>query len=158
VKLFGIFAILISFLLVQGCTSNDQTAGRKSEVTNPPAAAEIAVVGNAPPITSRLTPAANGGTSLPASAPYRQPSGPSVQQNINPGPFLVAAGGGQGAGPSSGASLITSGRLTSRADGTMSGPTDQPAASTGWGTQGPQPNPAATTGKPAVQPSQKTPK
>ena len=155
-KLFGIFAILISFLFVQGCTS-DNTAGRKSEVTNPPAESELAVEGSAPAITSRLTPAANGGTSLPASAPYRQPNGVPVQQNINPAPFMVAAGA-QGSGPSSGASLITSGGLTSRADGTMSGPKDQPAASTGWGTPGPQAIPAATGGKPAAQSSQKPPK
>jgi hypothetical protein len=159
VKLFGIFAILISFLLVQGCTSNSQdAAGRKSEVTNPPAATETAVVSSAPPIAARAVPAANGGATLPANAPYRQPNGTAVQQNINPAPFLVAAGAGQGAGPSSGASQITSGKLTSRADGTMSGPSDQPAAGTGWGTQGPQPNPAATSSKPATQSSQKTPK
>jgi hypothetical protein len=157
VKQFGIIAILVSFSLVQGCSSSSRdSAGRTAEVTNPPAATELAVSSNVPAPLPRLDPAANGGSDLPASAPYRQANGQPVQQNINAAPFMVAAGG-QGGGSSSGAALLTSGGFANRADGTMSGPNDQPAASTGWGTPGPQAIPAATSSKPATQ-SRKNPK
>jgi hypothetical protein len=160
VKGLGIIAISVLMLFAEGCTSNDKDgAGRKSEVTAPVVATELAVIGGAQPPIASSDPAANGGASLPASAPYEKANGPTVQQNINPAPFMLAGRGqAQGQGSASGAALITSGGLTSRADGTMSGPRDQPAATTGWGTQGPEPIPAATSGKPATQPSQKPPK
>lgn len=158
-KPLGTFAILILLLIAQGCTSNDKdTAGIKGNVTTPAAATEVAVTGNVPPVAPRLNPAANGGSGLPAIAPYGTPNGPAVQQNINPAPFMMAAGGQGAAPPHPGAGLITSGGLTSRADGTMSGPNDQPAATTGWGTPGPQANPAATSAKPAAEPSKAPPK
>jgi hypothetical protein len=159
VKSLGILGISVLLLLAAGCTSNDRvTAGKTAEVTTPTVATELAVISSAPPAISNSDPAANGGASLPASAPYEKANGPAVQQNINPAPFMLAGSGqAQGQGSRSGAALITSGGLTTRADGTMSGPNDQPAATTGWGTSGPQANPA-TNAKPAAQSSQTPPK
>lgn len=155
-KTLGSVAILILVLFAQGCSSNDKdAAGIKGNVTTPAPATELAATANVPQVMTRLDPAANGGSSLPAIAPYSKPNGPAVQQNINPAPFMVAAGGQGAATPGPGAGLITSGSLTSRADGTMSGPNDQPAATTGWGTQGPQAVPAAAPGKQASRPSPK---
>lgn len=134
--------VTLSFfiLMAQGCTSNDKSgSGRESSVTLPESATELAVKGNVPPVIPASDPAANGGFNLPASSAYNQPAGATVQQqNVNPTPFLTLStspGQVQTAGAPAGAPGLTlSGSLTSRADGTMSGPHDQPAATTGWGT------------------------
>jgi hypothetical protein len=159
VKPLLILTISFLLLLAQGCTSNDKSgAGRESSVTTPTSATELAVSGNVPPVTRSSDPAANGGADLAASTPYNQSNGATVQQNVNPAPFMTAGiGQAQGAG-AGGAALTTSGRLTSRADGTMSGPSDQPAATTGWGTAGPQGNAPAASTRPATQPAKAPPK
>jgi hypothetical protein len=74
---------------------------------------------------------ASGGTTLAVSTPYNQPNAPAVAQNLNPTPFLVSTA-------AKGATTQQPGTpgLTSRADGTMSGPQDQPAAGIGPGTMG----------------------
>lgn len=74
---------------------------------------------------------ASGGTTLAVSTPYNQPNAPAVAQNLNAAPFLVSTewkGSASQQPPSPG--------LTSRADGTMFGPADQPAAGIGPGTMG----------------------
>jgi hypothetical protein len=139
-------AVLITsfaLLCAPGCTSNDRVgAGREGNLNTPntPAATQGVPADSRTQATGRPDPAANGGSSLPASAPYQ--GGTAVTQNVNPAPFLTASqpeAGGNAAGAPSNA-------LTSRADGTMRGPNDQPAASTGWGAPG-QPS---TTTKPAA--------
>ncbi|HEY6271025.1 MAG TPA: hypothetical protein VIX19_03415 [Terriglobales bacterium] len=156
-----IFAISFLLLLVLGCTSNDKSgAGRGSSVTRPESATELAVSANVPPVVPESDPAANGGSNLAAISPYSQPNGATAQQNVNPAPFLTESAQAQALGESTaGAQLTTSGSLTSRADGTMSGPQDQPAATTGWGTAGTNwTNPAATGAKPATHPTKAPPK
>lgn len=73
----------------------------------------------------------SGGSSLAVSTPYNQPNAPAAAQNLNAAPFLVSTGfkGAPSQQPP------TPG-LTSRADGTMSGRQDQPAAGIGPGTMG----------------------
>jgi hypothetical protein len=159
VKPLVILAVSSVLLLAQGCTSFDKDkAGVESSVTVPSSATGAPVAGNVPPVTPVSDPAANGGSSLPAASPYSQPNGAIAQQNINPAPFMTAAGGQAPGGATTGAALITSGSLTSRADGTMSGPNDQPPATTGWGTPGPQAIPTAPSAKPATQPAKVPPK
>jgi hypothetical protein len=72
---------------------------------------------------------ASGGSTLAVSTPYEQPNAPAAAQNLNPTPFLVSTGG-KGAA----AQQPPTPGLTSRADGTMFGPEDQPAAGVGPGT------------------------
>jgi hypothetical protein len=78
---------------------------------------------------TRLSAQANGGSNLPASMPYLASNAPAVSQNLNAAPFLTTAGA-----PMS--NLFVSPQqlgLTSRAEGNMSGPSDQPAAGIGRG-------------------------
>jgi hypothetical protein len=159
VKPLLILTISFLLLLAQGCTSNDKSgAGVEGSITTPASASVAPPSGNAPPVTRSSDPAANGGAGLAASAPYSQANSATVQQNVNPAPFMTAGvGQGQGAG-SDGATSTTSGRLISRADGTMSGPNDHPAATTGWGTPGPQGNPPPASAKPATHPVKAPPK
>jgi hypothetical protein len=140
---------LALLFFAQGCTSNDRvTAGTEGSITTPASATLAPPSGAAPPVSQPSDAAANGGSSLPAAAPYRDAGAPAAQ-NVNPTPFLVAS---QNAGPG-GANSPPSNTLTSRADGTMSGPNDLPAASTGWGTSPAAAKPAAgakpQTGRPA---------
>jgi hypothetical protein len=75
----------------------------------------------------RTDPESSGGSNLAASAPYA--GTPTATQNINGAPFLTASGesaGQQGPGQAPN-------RLTSRADGTMMSPNDEPAAGIGPG-------------------------
>lgn len=128
-KYLAIFSIALILLVAQGCTSNDRFgAGTAGSITTPASASAAPPSGGAAPISRPSDPAANGGSTLPAAAPYSD--GSSVPQNVNPAPFLTASQSG-GAG---GASSAPPSTLTSRADGTMRGPNDQPAATTGWGT------------------------
>ena len=127
--------VLLMMIVAQGCTSNDRTPAGLEGNLNAPAAAPSTASGDHVQPSGQADPAANGGSSLPASAPY-QGSGAAVSQNVNPAPFLTAS---QPQGQVSRAATAPSETLTSRADGTMRGPNDQPAASTGWGSSSPQP-------------------
>jgi hypothetical protein len=141
VKQLAIFSIALALSLAQGCTSNDKDkAGTERSITTPASASVAPASGGVAPISQPSDPAANGGSALPAAAPYSEANGASAPQNVNPAPFLVA---NESAGPG-GATSAPASTLTSRADGTMSGPRDLPAATTGWGT------PAAASEKPAA--------
>jgi hypothetical protein len=141
-KHLALFFISFALLCALGCTSNDRVgAGREGNLNTPntPAATQGIPADSQTQPSGRPDPAANGGSSLPASAPYQGDA--TVTQNVNPAPFLTASqpeAGSTGGAPSN--------TLTSRADGTMRGPNDQPAATTGWGAS-PQPS---TTAKPAA--------
>jgi hypothetical protein len=131
VKQLAIFFIALVLSLAQGCTSNDKDkAGTEGSITTPASASVAPASGGAAPISQASDPAANGGSTLPAAAPYSDASAPSAQQNVNAAPFLVA---NESAGPG-GTTSAPASTLTSRADGTMSGPNDLPAATTSWGT------------------------
>ncbi|HKF21968.1 MAG TPA: hypothetical protein VKE93_10385 [Candidatus Angelobacter sp.] len=139
-KQVALFCGLIAGLLVAGC-----------ETTRPPERikeAQVAAAATAQP-SPHPDPAANGGASLPASTPY-DGGGTTVTQNVNPVPFV--AGSPQASGTASAPSSPNA--LTSRADGTMSGSSDQPAASTTWGTQATNWYPSSGTA-PATQPQGK---
>jgi len=73
---------------------------------------------------------ASGGSALPASLPYSQPNAPVASQNLNAGPFLTSA---EPHGAAGAPAEPWSPGLTSRADGTMYGPSDQSAAGSGQG-------------------------
>jgi hypothetical protein len=147
VKQLAIFSIALVLSLAQGCTSNDRDqAGTEGSIATPASASIAPASGGAAPISQPSDPAANGGSALPAAAPYSEATGASAQQNVNPAPFLVA---NESAGPG-GATSAPTNRLTSRADGTMSGPNDLPAATTGWGTP-------AASGKPSANTKSKPP-
>ena len=73
---------------------------------------------------------ASGGSALPASLPYSQPNAPVASQNLNAGPFLTSA---EPHGAAGAPAEPWSPGLTSRADGTMYGPSDQSAAGIGQG-------------------------
>lgn len=155
VKKLAILSISLVLLLAQGCTSNDRNgAGVESNITTPASTSVAPASGSAAPISWPSDPAANGGSTLPASAPYSQGNVATAPQNVNPGPFLTASEGVAPGGPSA----APANTLTSRADGTMIGPNDQPAATTGWGTPGPQATPAAASAKTTPKPSLQTAK
>jgi hypothetical protein len=159
-KYLALFWVSFALLLVQGCTSLDRDgAGVESNVAAAPWAKSDSSApssGSTAPPSGQPDPAANGGSSLPASAPYKQDSSASVPQNVNPVPFLAA---GQAQGTVSANQAAPSSSLTSRADGTMMSPTDLPAATTGWGAAASQ---SASTTKAAekatAKPSRATPK
>jgi hypothetical protein len=141
-KQVALFCGLISGLLMSGCDTtrpSEAIAGAEGSTT------AVAAAGTQP--SPQPDPAANGGSSLPASAPY-DGGGATVTQNVNPAPFLAGTSsqtsGTASAPPSPNA-------LTSRADGTMIGSNDQPAASTTWGT------PATNWTSPAASPAAKPP-
>jgi hypothetical protein len=116
-------------LMALGCTSNDKNgAGREATPAEtaapaPPTAATASVSPASTEAPGRSDPSANGGSSLTASTPYNG-NGQTVSQNINPAPFLTASQRGTST------TAVPPNSLTSRADGTMSGPNDQPAAGT----------------------------
>lgn len=142
-KYLALLSISCILLVAQGCTSLDQSgAGVESSVAEVPAVSPTPpppASGGLPPASGQPDPSANGGSTLPASAPYAQDNSARVPQSVNPVPFLA---GGQPRGAAAGNQAALSSSLTSRADGTMSGPTDLPAASTGWGV--PVSSPAST--------------
>ncbi len=133
-RYLALFSVSCILMLAQGCASLDRDGagveGSVASATPAPSASSAPASASAAPTAGRPDPAANGGSSLPASAPYKQENSPSVPQNVNPAPFLV---GGQAQGTPSGNQAAPSSSLTSRADGTMMGPNDLPAATTGWG-------------------------
>ena len=118
----------VLIVMALGCTSNDKNgAGRErtpGEVGAAPLtpAASASVSGASMEKPAPSDPSANGGSSLTASTPYNG-NGQTVSQNINPAPFLTASQKGT-------STAVPPNSLTSRADGTMSGPNDQPAAGT----------------------------
>jgi hypothetical protein len=150
-KFLALFSVLCILLLAQGCTSLDQSgAGVESSVasaTSAPSTSSAPASDIAVPTSGQPDPAANGGSSLPASAPYTQDNSASVPQNVNATPFLA---GGQTQGAAPGSQAARSSSLTSRADGTMMGPNDLPAATTGWGAPVSQPAPTGIAGKKAT--------
>ncbi|HMF89692.1 MAG TPA: hypothetical protein VKL40_03540 [Candidatus Angelobacter sp.] len=140
-KRLALFGLVITGLLMTGCDTtrpSEPIAGAEgSKATAAPAAQP----------SPQPDPASNGGSSLAVSTPY-DGGGKTVAQNVNPAPFLVgspAQTAGTGAPP-------PPNLLTSRADGTMYGAHDQPAASTSWGT------PATNWSSPAPAPAAKPPK
>jgi hypothetical protein len=113
-------------MVLLGCDGKKyDSSGEQSKLGAAPAMA--ASEANSPP--GKVSAYANGGSALPASMPYAQSGAPAVSQNLNPSPFLSAAGA-----PVSNVFVSTEQLgLTSRADGTMFGPNDQPAAGIGAG-------------------------
>jgi hypothetical protein len=129
VKYLVILALAFCLALTQGCTSNDKDqAGPETSILKPAPAASIPASAGAAPISWPADPAANGGFALPAAAPYSQPGSAAASQTVNPAPFLAASRSSGTAG----SQATPSGSLASRADGTLSGPQDHPAATTGW--------------------------
>jgi hypothetical protein len=128
VKYFVVLAAVFCLALAQGCTSNDKDQPGPQTSILKPAAPPMAASAGAAPISWPADPMANGGYTLPAAAPYSQPGTAPVSQAVNPGPFLMAnRNSGSAGGPTA-----VGNSLASRADGTMSGPHDHPAATTGW--------------------------
>jgi hypothetical protein len=125
--------MLISLLACSG-TNKDTAVEPAGSIPLEPteAAGANGAKGNVAPVEPPGPDAhASGGSTLAVSTPYNQPNAPATAQNLNAAPFLVFTGG-KGAQsqqpPSPG--------LTSRADGTMFGKEDQPAAGIGPGTMG----------------------
>ncbi len=154
IAVFAVALLLGSAFL--GCSGNDKdrataSAGSMPNLQNQAAGAEGASGDKdaAPPKV--VHPEANGGAGLRASTPYS--GGTPVSQNINAGPFLNAAE----THPAPQNSVPAVG-LTARADGTMYGPNDQPAAGIGPGivgggggaSSGNPPANARTGGKPVA--------
>jgi hypothetical protein len=124
-KKVALFWSLIAGLVMAGCETT-----RPSEPIKQAAGSTTTVAAASAQPAAHPDPAANGGSLLPASTPY-DGGGTTVAQNVNPVPFL--AGSPQASGTAS--APPSPNALTSRADGTMSGSSDQPAASTTWGTE-----------------------
>lgn len=126
-KKLALFLVLSALLMmVVGCPVVDQRP------ENTPAASTAAPAPSAETKAEepvRSNPASNGGSALRASMPYSQPGAPVASQNLNAAPFLIAAESHGAIVPASTWSLA----LTSRADGTMYGPGDRPAAGIGQG-------------------------
>jgi hypothetical protein len=125
-KLALFFVVTALLMIVVGCP----VAGQKREkALTTSAATQAPSAGTQAEAPVRSDPAANGGSSLRASMPYSQPGTPIASQNLNAAPFLIAA--------ESHAAIVPaptwSPALTSRADGTMYGPGDRPAAGIGQG-------------------------
>ena len=126
-KTLSIVGTIFAFMLATGCTHNDRdSAGLKRLPGAPPEQETRLPAPNGGQTGIHLESGANGGLGLPAAAPYSGAA--TASQTVNPGPFLTAS---QQAGNQSGPS--TNPILTRSADGTMSGPNDLPAATTGWG-------------------------
>src|SRR5262245_51125641 len=77
----------LAFIAV-GCTSNDKTGAGLEGTLNAPPAPAISSESRTQP-AGQPDPAANGGSNLPASAPYQ--GNAMVTQNVNPAPFLAAS-------------------------------------------------------------------
>lgn len=133
----GILTLLLmaGLVVVMGCSGNDKdraTASSGSMPSMPTAAQGAAGAGVASGDQAvQADPSSSGGSTLPASTPYTQGKGTAVSQNVNPAPFLTASQ----AKPAMEGSAGSRG-LVSRADGTMFGPADLPAAGIGPGTEG----------------------
>jgi hypothetical protein len=126
-KQLALFYAVIAGLLMSGCDT-----ARPSEPVAKGAEGNAAAAAVAPQPPPQPDPAANGGASLAASTPYNGGATVAQAQNVNPAPFLT---GNQAQPSGTAGALPAPNSLTSRADGTMYGANDQPAASTTWGTQ-----------------------
>lgn len=145
------FALLLAFSMLtiaMGCqTAMTDHVSQAPAAGAPPAAA---VDGSQAATASVQTaPASSGGSTLQASLPYSQPNAPAASQNLNPAPFLTSASRG-----ATGAQISSPG-LTSRADGTMFGPKDQPAAGAGEGIMAPAESNARPGKRQAAPPKSK---
>lgn len=136
--IFGFFALLLVVSLCAvfvGCSGNDKDRATASSGSAPSSAetAQGAAGAAMTPVEEPILvdPAASGGSTLPASAPYNQAKGPAVSQNVNPAPFLAASETSANVGK-----VSSSNGLVARADGTMYGPNDAPAAGVGPSTEG----------------------
>lgn len=149
-KNFLTVCVVLLLLAIVGCPGGQQAANERDQAAKPnveaPAPAPIGSDNSQP-----ADAAGTGGSSLMASAPYKQ-AGAAVPQNVNAGPFMIAT-------QPAGKTATQSSDLISRADGTMMGPNDQMAAGTGPGGQGMgsavPPKPAAPA-KPASKPATPT--
>lgn len=135
-RIAAAFIALLLIVGVVGCSGSDkdratQPTGSEPSFPNTTAGAAGAGVANGDQ-QAQTTPEGSGGSSLPASTPYNQGNGAAVSQNLNPAPFLVA----KEPGSATSVNISNSGGLIARADGTMYGPTDMPAAGVGPGMQG----------------------
>ena len=131
----ALFVIVSVCAVFVGCSGSDKdraTASSGSAPSSPNTAQGAAGAGMATENEAvQVDPSSSGGSTLPASAPYSQAKGGAVSQNVNPAPFLTASEGKPGE-----AKVSSSTGLVSRADGTMYGPSDQPAAGIGPGMEG----------------------
>ncbi len=150
-KKFSLISFALMLVAVLGCSGNDLDRGTSPRGAKPLPANEAAGAqgsrGSAPSPTTQTDAHASGGSSLEASLPYSQPNTPAASQNLNAAPFLVAAE------PHKAGEIPAqpwSPGLTSRADGTMYGPTDQPAAGAGPGMM-PAPEGKVSPGKQTPQ-------
>jgi hypothetical protein len=126
---------VITLMFAVGCSSKSATeekrenASRASQETVAASAAQGSRSETNQPESAKLNPASSGGSSLQASMPYSQPNAPAASQNLNAAPFLTTAESAATRVPAP----TWSPALTSRADGTMYGPGDRPAAGIGQG-------------------------
>ncbi|MBZ5531006.1 MAG: hypothetical protein LAO20_06210 [Acidobacteriia bacterium] len=127
-KNFLKMCVALLLLAILGCPGGQQAANERDQAgkTNVEAPAPAIGSDNSQPAPADAT--ATGGSSLTASAPYKQ-AGAGVAQNVNAAPFMIAT-------QPAGKTATQSSDLISRADGTMMGPNDQMAAGTGPGGQG----------------------
>ncbi|MGE5323068.1 MAG: hypothetical protein ACM3SW_09410 [Actinomycetota bacterium] len=135
-RIAAAFIALLLIVGVLGCSGNDadratQPTGSTPSFPNTTAGAAGAGVANGDQ-QAQTSPEGSGGSTLPASTPYNQGNGGTVSQNLNPAPFLMAKEPSSAAG----VKISSSHGLVARADGTMYGPTDLPAAGVGPGAQG----------------------
>ena len=142
----ALFLAFLMLIAVIGCATSMDSTSSQAKVA---AASASAAGSQTAAVAAKVAPASNGGSSLQASQPYTQANVPAVSQNLNAAPFLttVEARGAAGAPPQ-----VPSPGLTSRADGTMYGPGDQPAAGAGAGMIAPAQS-HAVPGKRPVQPA-----
>ena len=142
--------VCVVLLAIVGCPGGQQAANERDQAAKPsveaPGPAPVGSDNSQPPPDA----AATGGSSLAASAPYKQ-AGAAVPQNVNAAPFMIAT-------QPAGKTATQSSDLISRADGTMMGPNDQMAAGTGPGGQSVNavPQKAAAPTKPASKPATPT--
>ena len=120
---------IISF----GCPGTGQDKyfndAKRGNAVNPSGTATLSAPSESASASGLLSAQASGGSNLPASMPYIASNAPAVSQNLNAAPFLTTAGA-----PMSNVFVSPQQQgLTSRAEGNMSGPSDQPAAGIGRG-------------------------
>lgn len=144
-KQLALFCLIVTGLVIAGC---ETTRPSEPIAAGPEGSKTVATAAPTQP-SPQPNPAANSGSSLPASAPY-DGGGVTVTQNVNAAPFL-AGSPAQPAGTAG--AMPPPSSLTSRADGTMYGVHDQPAASTTWGTSAT--NWTSTAPAPSTKPAAK---
>lgn len=142
----ALFLAFLMLIAVMGCATSMDSTSSQVKVA---AASESAAGSQTAAVAAKVAPASSGGYSLQASQPYRQANEPAASQKLNAAPFLTRVETRSAAGASA---QVPSPGLTSRADGTMYGPGDQPAAGAGSGMIAPAQS-QAIPGKRAVQPA-----